>query len=99
MNFTNNVQLLEMSKKQFKTKRGQWQVMLHDDDINTFDHVISCLVEVCGHNYYQAVQCATIVHNNGICSIFVDSYDECESVYEELFQNGISVSIIKYKKL
>ena len=94
----NNVQSSEMSKKQSTSKRGKWQVMLHNDDHNTFDHVIACLMETCGHNYLQSVQCANIVHNSSKCSIFIDSYDECESVREELRQNGLTVTTTKFKK-
>ncbi len=97
MSFMNNVRLSEMSKKQSTSKRGQWQIILHDDSHNTFDHVIDCLTEVCGHNYYQAVQCATITHNNKQCSIFIDDWDTCEDVSEMLLSNGLMVTVIKYK--
>lgn len=94
----NNVQSSKMSKKQSTSKRGQWQVVLHNDDYNTFDHVIACLMEICNHNYLQSVQCANIVHGSLQCSIFVDSYDQCESVYEELRSEGLTVTLSKYKK-
>jgi ATP-dependent Clp protease adapter protein ClpS len=25
------------------------EIILHNDDVNTFDHVIMCLMEICGH--------------------------------------------------
>lgn len=99
MSFTNNVQLLEMSKKQSTNKRGKWQVILHNDDVNTFDYVIDCLMQTCGHSYIQSAQCAHLVHTKLQCSIFVDSYEECESVFEELQSHQLTVSISKYKKL
>jgi len=95
----NNAQLSGMSKKQSTSKRGQWQIILHDDNINTFDHVIDCLTEICGHNYYQAVQCATITHNNTQCSIFVDDWTTCSSVCALLKSEGLHVEVIKFKKL
>jgi|688.fasta_scaffold646292_3 ATP-dependent Clp protease adaptor protein ClpS len=98
MNFTNNVQSLEMSKKQSTSKRGQWQVILHNDNHNTFDHVVTSLMEICNHNYLQAVQCANIVHYSMQCSIFVDSYDQCDSVYHELRDLGLTTTLSKYKK-
>lgn len=85
-----------MSQKQSKKKRGQYQVILNDDNHNTFDHVINCLIDVCGHNYYQAVQCATITHGSKRCSIYVDTYDSCEDVCEELTKEGLDVVIIKH---
>jgi ATP-dependent Clp protease adaptor protein ClpS len=97
MSFMNNAQLFGMSNKQSTSKRGKWQIILHDDDHNTFDHVIDCLVEVCGHNYYQAVQCATITHNNNQCSIFVDDWYTCEDVGDMLQRNGLMISVTKFK--
>jgi ATP-dependent Clp protease adaptor protein ClpS len=50
-----------------KLKRGSEScaLVLYNDDINTFDHVIKSLVEVCGHDPVQAEQCALIVHFKG----------------------------------
>jgi ATP-dependent Clp protease adaptor protein ClpS len=95
----NNVQLLEMSNKQSLNKRGSWQVILHNDNRNTFNHVVDCLMDICQHNYIQASQCAHIVHTALKCNIFVDSYEECSLVHDELCDQGLSVTLIKYKKL
>jgi len=44
-------------------------LILFNDDINTFEHVIISLVEICGHDPVQAEQCAMIVHFKGSCEI------------------------------
>ncbi|MBK7133432.1 MAG: ATP-dependent Clp protease adaptor ClpS [Bacteroidales bacterium] len=44
-------------------------LVLYNDDVNTFDHVIKSLVEVCGHDPVQAEQCALIVHFKGSCDV------------------------------
>jgi len=44
-------------------------LILYNDDVNTFDHVIKSLVEVCGHDPVQAEQCALIVHFKGSCDV------------------------------
>lgn len=44
-------------------------LVLLNDNINTFDHVIKSLVEICGHDSVQAEQCALIVHFKGSCEI------------------------------
>lgn len=98
MSFMNNVRLSGMSKKQSISKRGQWQIMLHDDKHNTFEHVIDCMIEICGHNYYQAVQCAILTHNNKQCSIFVDTWDICNDTCDALVEQGLTAQVIKYKK-
>ena len=48
-------------------------LVLYNDDVNTFDHVIKSLVEVCGHDSVQAEQCALIVHFKGSCEVKIGS--------------------------
>tara|TARA_R110002049_G_scaffold308233_1_gene511430 strand:+ start:1609 stop:1890 length:282 start_codon:yes stop_codon:yes gene_type:complete len=45
------------------------EIVLYNDDVNTFDHVIDCLVNYCGHDLVQAEQCSHIVHYKGKCSV------------------------------
>jgi ATP-dependent Clp protease adaptor protein ClpS len=87
-----------MLQKKSTKKRGLYQVVLIDDNINTVEHVVDCLIEICGHNYYQAVQCATITHNNKKCSVFVDAYDLCLDVCDDLRDQGLNVTVIKQTK-
>jgi ATP-dependent Clp protease adaptor protein ClpS len=49
--------------------RDSCYLILYNDEINSFDHVIKSLVEVCGHDPVQAEQCAMIVHFKGSCEI------------------------------
>jgi ATP-dependent Clp protease adaptor protein ClpS len=44
-------------------------LILYNDEINSFEHVIKSLVEVCGHDSVQAEQCALIVHLKGSCDV------------------------------
>lgn len=77
---------------------AQYQIILNDDDVNTFDHVIDTLIDVCGHNYYQAVQCATIVHNNKRCMIFQDDKESCEQICKILVEEGLDAIIERIKR-
>ena len=45
------------------------EIVLFNDDVNTFDHVINMLCKYCDHDFIQAEQCAWIVHNNGKCMV------------------------------
>ncbi|HUH45699.1 MAG TPA: ATP-dependent Clp protease adaptor ClpS, partial [Arenibacter sp.] len=47
----------------------QNEIILFNDDVNTFDHVIETLIMVCDHTPEQAEQCALIVHYNGKCTV------------------------------
>lgn len=69
------------------------EIILHNDDVNTFDHVIDCLVEVCGHDPIQAEQCAWIVHNNGKCGVKRGTFDQLEPRCTTLLQRGLSAVI------
>lgn len=59
---------LHKGKKQ-SSGEEKYSLILFNDEINTFDHVIKSLVEVCGHDSVQAEQCALIVHLKGSCEI------------------------------
>ena len=98
MNSMNNVVLSEMLKKQSKPKQGQYQVILHDDNKTTFDHVVDCLMDICNHGELQAYQCAIIVHNSKQCAVYHDKYDECDSIAIELTKLGLTVSTSKFIK-
>ena len=44
-------------------------LILYNDEVNTFEHVIKSLVEICGHDPIQAEQCAMLVHLKGSCEV------------------------------
>lgn len=69
------------------------RIILFNDDVNTFDFVISSLIELCGHELEQAEQCAVIVHNNGKCDIKEGSYNELFPIHVELVTRGLSAEI------
>ena len=68
-------------------------IIVYNDDINTFDHVIECLIRYCKHSLNQAEQCAMIVHYNGKCAVKNGSYDELKPICEALLENGLSAKI------
>ena len=64
-------------------------LILLNDDINSFAHVIKSLVEVYGHDPEQAEQCAIIVHFKGSCQVKSDSIDAINSMRRSLNQRGL----------
>jgi len=68
-------------------------IVLYNDDHNTFDHVIDCLVKYCKHNLLQAEQCANIVHHNGKCDVKRGLRDVLQPIYEALLDNGLTAKI------
>ncbi len=68
-------------------------LIVWNDDVNTFDWVISSLVDICGHEPLQAEQCALIVHHRGKCGVKKGSFDELRPQAEGLIDRGIQVTI------
>lgn len=72
----------------------QSEIVLFNDDVNTFDHVIETLVAVCEHTPEQAEQCSLIVHYNGKCTVKTGEYDDLKPRCTKLLQAGLSAEII-----
>ncbi len=68
-------------------------LILHNDDVHTFEYVIKSLIDICEHDAYQAEQCAYIVHHNGKCDIKSGSYDFLHPMKDKLTDKGLSVTI------
>ena len=68
-------------------------LILYNDDHNTFEHVIECLVKYCSHTSIQGEQCAWIVHHNGRCGVKKDVLDKLKPMCEALLDAGLSASI------
>ena len=68
-------------------------LILHNDDLNTFDWVIESLIKVCDHDQLQAEQCSLIVHYNGKCAVKDGSYDRLRPMKEALADRGLNVTI------
>lgn len=69
------------------------ELILYNDDFNTFDFVIETLIEVCKHEPEQAEQCAFIAHFKGKCTIKSGSIHELKPVYNEMSNRALTVSI------
>ncbi len=72
---------------------SQRELVLHNDDYNTFEHVINCLVSICDHAETQAEQCAHIVHFNGKCSIKVGSEQKLKPMFSALRMQDLTVEL------
>lgn len=70
-----------------------YSIILYNDDFNTFDHVIACLVSICCHEVIQAEQCAWIVHTSGKCIVKIGEYNELEPMCNSLLEKGLTAKI------
>jgi ATP-dependent Clp protease adaptor protein ClpS len=69
------------------------QIILYNDDFNTFDFVIESLIKVCKHDAIQAEQCTYLVHYKGKCSVKKGSYEELEPICTALLERGLTAEI------
>jgi len=70
------------------------EIVLHNDDVNTFDHVIETLIRVCKHEALQAEQCALLVHYKGKCTVKTGTLEELKPQCLALLDAGLSAEII-----
>ena len=69
------------------------KIVLYNDDVNSFDHVIDCLVKYCGMSSGQAQEYANIVHENGKAVVKNGTYRELVPVCTALLDNHLSADI------
>ncbi len=70
------------------------EIILYNDDVNTFEHVIKSLIKYCNHTDEQAEQCAILVHYKGKCTVKTGSFDELKPQCIALLEQGLSAEII-----
>jgi len=85
-------EIQDKSKTITKTK-NQNKIVIFNDDVNTFEHVIDCLVIYCDHEPIQAEQCALIIHNNGRCEVKSGDYEDLKPICSFLLEEGLSAQI------
>ena len=90
MEYTTKTEQEQKSKKQIS---NSYSLVLYNDDVNTFDHVINCLIRICKHDVVQAEQCAWLVHNKGKCNIKSGKLTILRKMQNALTQNGLSAEI------
>ncbi len=69
-------------------------LVVFNDEVNTFDHVINTLIKVCKHTQEQAEQCTLIIHYRGKCTVKNGSFDELAPMRNAICQRGISAEVL-----
>ena len=91
---TETLILPDIEEEILRVGKKQNDIIIHNDDVNTFQFVIETLVEVCDHNPLQAEQCALIIHHNGKCGVKRGDYKNLKPLCENLLERGLSAEII-----
>lgn len=68
-------------------------LILINDDVNTFDHVIESLIDICNHSEEQAEQCALITHLKGKCAIRKGDREQLFQLKQQLSERQLTTVI------
>lgn len=71
----------------------EYEIVLYNDDVNTFDFVIDALIDICDHDSIQAEQCTMLVHYKGKCAVKTGAYEDLEPYCTKLLEIGLSAEI------
>ncbi|MCS4304658.1 MULTISPECIES: ATP-dependent Clp protease adaptor ClpS [unclassified Chryseobacterium] len=101
MNFYNSIKDYENPKRQYEEEvlvlddtDDVYKIVLHNDDIHTFDYVIDSLIEICKHTMEQAEQCTMLVHYKGKCTVKTGSLDVLKPMHEKLLSRELTSEIV-----
>ncbi|MFT4033290.1 MAG: ATP-dependent Clp protease adaptor ClpS [Siphonobacter sp.] len=75
-------------------EKEEHDLVVFNDDVNTFDWVIETLIDVCGHTPEQAEQCTILIHFKGKCSVKKGDFDELAPMRNAICNRGISAEIL-----
>ena len=86
-------EVLEKVEEEVKVDKEN-EIVLYNDDYNTFDHVIETLIYACDHTPEQAEQCSILVHYKGKCTVKTGAYDDLKPRCSKLLDAGLSAEIV-----
>jgi ATP-dependent Clp protease adaptor protein ClpS len=69
------------------------KIIVWNDDVNTFDWVIDCLMDICCHTREQAEQCALIIHHAGKYAVKKGDFETLRPQAEGLIDRGLNATI------
>ena len=84
----------EENIEQIVQVKREHELILYNDEVNTFDHVINTLISVCDHSIMQAQQCTYIVHFSGKCVVKTGQIKDLEPRCILLHEASLSAEII-----
>ena len=68
-------------------------LIVYNDDYNSFDHVIESLVKVCKHDKVQAEQCTYLIHHKGKCQVKRGELKDLVLMCTSLLERGLTAEI------
>ena len=74
-------------------KNKVYTLLVYNDEVNTFEHVIDSLIKICGHTKEQAEQCTFLVHYKGKCDVKRGSLKDLKPLMTALGDKGLTADI------
>ncbi len=71
-----------------------YNLVVFNDEVNTFEYVIDTLIEVCDHTQEQAEQCTLLIHYKGKCTVKNGGFEELVPLRNEICRRGISAEVL-----
>ncbi|MDA0277631.1 MAG: ATP-dependent Clp protease adaptor ClpS [Bacteroidetes bacterium] len=84
----------ESSKDTLEAVEMDNELIVFNDEVNTFDHVINTLIRVCKHSNEQAQQCTLIIHFKGKCTVKTGPIEKLKSACQGILDAGIQAEIV-----
>jgi len=81
------------SGNQKEKENNEYFLVLHNDDVHSFDYVIDALIDICDHDYEQAVQCTVITHHKGSCDVRKGEFETLKEMKDALTKRELSTTI------
>ncbi len=92
--FPETITETDIEEEILRAEKKQNELVIYNDDFNTFDYVIDTLIKVCGHEPLQAEQCTLMIHYNGKCSVKTGDYKKLLPLCENILERGLTAEII-----
>ncbi|TXI32930.1 MAG: ATP-dependent Clp protease adaptor ClpS [Niabella sp.] len=69
------------------------QLIVWNDDVNTFEWVIDTLMDVCGHSFEQAEQCSLFIHYKGKYAVKEGEFEDLKPMCDAILERGINATV------
>jgi ATP-dependent Clp protease adaptor protein ClpS len=90
----NTKKKIQDARDVLEKETNPFEIVLFNDEVNTFDHVIDSLIEICDHTLEQAEQCTLLVHYKGKCTVKTGEYNDLKPRCTRLLTRGLSAEIV-----
>ncbi|MCG3167767.1 MAG: ATP-dependent Clp protease adapter protein ClpS [Bacteroidia bacterium] len=92
--FPETITETDIEEEILRSEKKLNELVIYNDDFNTFDYVIDTLIRVCGHDPLQAEQCTLMIHYNGKCSVKRGEFKKLRPLCENILERGLTAEII-----